>query len=76
MPHPGAHTVGPNLSWRLVHDGAFWYGWFRSVGYTTSIHEVEEFGTEAEGNERIAELGLVPKNPPHPEHEDEIVNEV
>lgn len=64
---PEANTVGPAESWRLVHDDTWWYAWFQSSGYTTSIYTIEEFSTEAEGNARIAELGLVPKNPPIPD---------
>jgi hypothetical protein len=72
MPDPTPHTVGPALSWRLVHDSVWWYAWFQSTGYTTSIHTIEEFQTEQEGNDRIAELGLVPFNPPAPPEPEEI----
>lgn len=71
MPDPTPHTVGPALSWRLVHDTVYWYAWFESTGYTTSIYTIEEFQTQAEGDARIIELGLVPKNPPAPPESDE-----
>lgn len=64
MPDPIPHTVGPELSWRLVHDAVYYYAWFESPGYTTSIYTIEEFSAKAEGDARIAELGLVPIDPP------------
>ena len=64
MPDPTPNTVGPAPSWRLAHDTVYYYAWFESGGYTTSIHSIEEFSTEAEGDARIAELGLVPIDPP------------
>jgi len=60
------NTVGPDPSWRLVHDDIYYYSWFESGGYTTSIYVIEEFVTEAEGVARIAALGLVNINPPEP----------
>ena len=66
MPDPVANTVGPALSWRLVHDSVLWYAWFESTGYTTSMYTIEEFETEQEGNDRIAQLRLVPFDPPEP----------
>jgi hypothetical protein len=64
MPDPTPNTVGPDSSWRLVHDNVYYYAWFESSGYTTSIHIIEEFATKAEGDARIAELGLVSIDPP------------
>lgn len=61
-----ASTVGPDPSWRLVRDDIYYYSWFESGGYTTSIHVIEEFAAEADGVARIAALGLVSINPPEP----------
>ena len=49
-----------------MHDAVYYYSWFESGGYTTSIYVIEEFATEAEGVARIAALGLVNINPPEP----------
>lgn len=52
-------TIGPDSSWRLVHDGKDVMALFESGGYTTTIHNVFEAQTRDECLAEIERLGLV-----------------
>lgn len=51
-------SVGPEKSWRLVHDGATILSLEETAGYTDSQHEIYEAATKAECDAEIARLGL------------------
>jgi hypothetical protein len=51
-------NVGPEKSWRLVHNGATILFLEQTAGYTDSQHEIYEAATKAECDAEIARLGL------------------
>lgn len=53
-------TIGPAISWRLVHNGTEVLMLMESGGYTTTMHTVFEAATEAECLAEIDRLGLTP----------------
>lgn len=53
-------TVGPQVSWRLIHNGAAVLMVIETGGYTTSPHTVFEAATEAECLSEINRLSLMP----------------
>lgn len=53
-------TIGPDKSWRLVHNGADVLALMETSGYTTTIHTVFEAATEAECMAEIERLALTP----------------
>ena len=52
-------TVGPDKSWRLVHNGSVVLMLEELTGYTTTAHTLFSAATEAECQQEIARLGLV-----------------
>ncbi len=56
------NTAGTASSWRLVYiTGSKVATLIEAEGITSTIHNIEEFGTEVEGVNRIAELGMTRK---------------
>ena len=53
-------TIGPAVSWRLVHNGTDVLVLMESGGYTTTMHTVFEAATEAECLAEVERLGLTP----------------
>jgi hypothetical protein len=53
-------TIGPEKSWRLVHNGIDVLALMETGGYTTTIHTLFEAATEAECLDEIARLSLNP----------------
>lgn len=51
-------TIGPAISWRLVHNGTEVLMLMESGGYTTTMHTVFEAATEAECLAEIERLAL------------------
>lgn len=51
-------TVGPNKSWRLVHNGEEVLMLMETSGYTTTIHTLFEAQTEEECLAEIERLNL------------------
>ncbi len=51
-------TIGPEKSWRLVHNGTDVLVLMETSGYTTTINTVFEAATEEECLAEIARLGL------------------
>ena len=55
-------TIGPDKSWRLVHDGVAVLLLIETSGYTTTTHTVFEAATEAECLAEIERLKLNQSN--------------
>lgn len=53
-------TIGPEKSWRLVHNGTDVLALMETGGYTTTIHTLFEAATKAECLDEIARLSLNP----------------
>jgi len=53
-------TIGPEKSWRLVHNGTDVLALMETGGYTTTIHTLCEAATEAECLVEIERLSLTP----------------
>lgn len=53
-------TIGPEKSWRLVHNGIEVLALMETSGYTTTIHTLFESATEAECLDEIDRLKLTP----------------
>lgn len=51
-------TIGPDVSWRLIHNGTDVLAMMETGGYTTTLHTVFEAFTEAECLVEIDRLGL------------------
>lgn len=52
------NKCGPNISWRLVHDGTDVLALFESGGTTETIHTLFEADTKEACDAEIARLGL------------------
>lgn len=52
-------TIGPNNSWRLVHNGKDVLALMETAGFTTTVHTVFEAQSEQECLDEVARLGLV-----------------
>ena len=55
-------TIGPDKSWRLVHDGIDVLLLIETGGYTSTTHTVFEAASEAECLAEIERLKLNPIN--------------
>lgn len=55
-----ANSVGPQKSWRLVHDGAKVLALMETAGFTESIHQIFEAASLAECQAEIERLNLEP----------------
>ena len=55
---PEVKTVGPANSWRLVHDGSKVVVLFESGGYTSTIHQLQEFPSKEDALAAIQSQGL------------------
>lgn len=53
-------TIGPDVSWRLIHNGTDVLALMETGGYTTTMHTVFEAATEAECLTEIERLALMP----------------
>lgn len=53
-------TIGPAITWRLVHNGTDVLMLMESGGYTTTMHTVFEAVTEEECLNEIERLQLTP----------------
>jgi hypothetical protein len=58
-----SNKVGPQNSWRLVHDGTKVLSLFESSGWTESIHTIFESATRIDCLNEVARLGLEPLPP-------------
>lgn len=55
-----ANSVGPQKSWRLVHDGTKVLALMETAGFTESVHQIFEATTLAECQAEIERLSLEP----------------
>ena len=58
-----SNKVGPQKSWRLVHDGTRVLALFESAGWTESTHTLFESATQAECLAEVTRLNLEPLPP-------------
>lgn len=59
-------TIGPDKSWRLVHDNVDVLLFIETSGYTTTEHTVFEAATEEECLAEIERLNLIKDPEPQP----------
>lgn len=54
------NEIGPDKSWRLVHNGTEVLMLEELTGYTSTMHQVFAAATKQECLDKIAELNLIP----------------